>query len=139
MEVEMQDINNFCFKIIFDMDNSDIGLLVNHLSEISDFLFFDDSVYVWLKDGCDKKLLLSKIKKSKITNFYCTDIYLKQILGKNNILESFVAEHFTAWKIRQFEKEHQQELAQMIENIERASKLISNQIKEQEAENGRRK
>ena len=51
------------FKIYLDVANCDLGNLIEKLRKIGDIIFVNNSLYIWLVDGKDKKSLSSQRKK----------------------------------------------------------------------------
>lgn len=120
-----------CYKLHFDVMNSDLTKFFDKLQDIGDSILVNNSVYVWLNDNCDKTGILSCFKKAKIKEYVCIPVKQKDVFGRNDFIEGWFNEHYSNYESRRLEEEHQEELQKMLDNIKRADKLLDEMIEKE--------
>ena len=129
----MAEINK-CFKLHFDLSSIDnFNAFLDTIIKISDFTFDNNGdIFIWLDDDKEKKDIISAFKKNKIKEYFCEPIYYETI-GKDsdfNFISSWFVEKYTAYVHRCAEKENQDQLRKMYENIKLAQALLEEKQKQ---------
>ena len=111
------------FKIYLDVANCDLGNLIEKLRKIGDIIFVNNSLYIWLVDGKDKKSLSSLIKRQGVVEFFLQEITEDNVDKENGFAFAWAREH-------PFEAKKQPELQQMLDNINKAREMLEERIEE---------
>lgn len=128
----MANINK-CYIIHLNLDDiPDLDVFVRKVIAVGSITFCDVGVAVWLNDDKTKDDLVKCLKKIKINEFFCKPIEYENINKEDNFnfLSSWFMENYNSYLIREEEKQNQQELEQMYENIQKAQQLLDNKIKQ---------
>lgn len=120
---------NRCFRIHLDLSSiQNVDVFLSRLIEIGDLTIVDNSILIWIGDGKEKKDLLKSLKKSGVNEFFCEAIEYNDI-NKNednyNYSTSWFIENYRKYSERWIEKEEQEILKQMYNNIEKAKEELA--------------
>ena len=118
------------FKIYLDVANCDLGNLIEKLRKIGDIIFVNNSLYIWLVDGKDKKSLSSLIKRQGVTEFFLQEITEDNVDKENGFAFAWAREHLNKKVVAAFEAKKQPELQQMLDNINKAREMLEERIEE---------
>lgn len=118
------------FKIYLDVANCDLGNLIEKLRKIGDIIFVNNSLYIWLIDGKDKKSLSSLIKRQGVSEFFLQEITEDNVDKENGFAFAWAKEHLNKRAVAAFEAKKQPELQQMLDNIKKAKELLEERIEE---------
>lgn len=118
------------FKIYLDVANCDLGNLIEKLRKIGDIIFVNNSLYIWLIDGKDKKSLSSLIKRQGVTEFFLQEITEDNVDKENGFAFAWAREHLNKKAVAAFEAKKQPELQQMLDNINKAREILEERIEE---------
>lgn len=118
------------FKIYLDVANCDLGNLIEKLRKIGDIIFVNNSLYIWLVDGKDKKSLSSLIKRQGVTEFFLQEITEDNVDKENGFAFAWAREHLNKKAVAAFEAKKQPELQQMLDNINKAREMLEERIEE---------
>lgn len=118
------------FKIYLDVANCDLGNLIEKLRKIGDIIFVNNSLYIWLIDGKDKKSLSSLIKRQGVTEFFLQEITEDNVDKENGFAFAWAREHLNKKAVAAFEAKKQPELQQMLDNINKAREMLEERIEE---------
>ena len=118
------------FKIYLDVANCDLGNLIEKLRKIGDIIFVNNSLYIWLVDGKDKKSLSSLIKRQGVTEFFLQEITEDNVDKENGFAFAWAREHLNKKAVASFEAKKQPELQQMLDNINKAREMLEERIEE---------
>lgn len=118
------------FKIYLDVANCDLGNLIEKLRKIGDIIFVNNSLYIWLIDGKDKKSLSSLIKRQGVSEFFLQEITEDNVDKENGFAFAWAKEHLNKKAVAAFEAKKQPELQQMLDNIKKAKELLEERIEE---------
>lgn len=118
------------FKIYLDVANCDLGNLIEKLRKIGDIIFVNNSLYIWLVDGKDKKSLSSLIKRQGVAEFFLQEITEDNVDKENGFAFAWAREHLNKKAIASFETKKQPELQQMLDNINKAREMLEERIEE---------
>lgn len=120
---------NRCFRIHLNLSNiSDFNIFFDRLVSIGNVTIVENSVLIWLKDDVDKSALVKTLKKSKVLDFFCEPIEYENI-GKEdnyNYMSAWFIDNYRNYTQRLVEKNNQETLREMYNNIERAKELLAN-------------
>lgn len=136
----MEKINK-CYRVHLDFSViSDLDKILNNIVKIGNVTIFQDDIIVWLNDDKDKVALTKCLKKSGIKEFYCELIEYENIGKDNNFnyLSSWFLSNYREYSLRKLEKEKQENLKEMYNNIQKATEALDRKIKnsKEEASNG---
>ena len=136
----MEKINK-CYKVHLDFSViTDLDKTLNNIVKIGNVTIFQDDIVVWLNDDKDKAALTKCLKKSGIKEFYCELIEYENIGKDNNFnyLSSWFLSNYREYSLRKLEKEKQENLKEMYNNIQKATEALDRKIKnsKEEASNG---
>lgn len=118
------------FKIYLDVANCDLGNLIEKLRKIGDIIFVNNSLYIWLIDGKDKKSLSSLIKRQGVTEFFLQEITEDNVDKESGFAFAWAREHLNKKAVSVFEAKKQPELQQMLDNINKAREMLEERIEE---------
>ena len=118
------------FKIYLDVANCDLGNLIEKLRKIGDIIFVNNSLYIWLIDGKDKKSLSSLIKRQGVTEFFLQEITEDNVDKENGFAFAWARERLNKKMVASFEAKKQPELQQMLDNINKAREMLEERIEE---------
>lgn len=118
------------FKIYLDVANCDLGNLIEKLRKIGDIIFVNNSLYIWLIDGKDKKSLSSLIKRQGVAEFFLQEITEDNVDKENGFAFAWAREHLNKKAVAAFEAKKQPELQQMLDNINKAREMLEERIEE---------
>lgn len=118
------------FKIYLDVANCDLGNLIEKLRKIGDIIFVNNSLYIWLVDGKDKKSLSSLIKRQGVTEFFLQEITEDNVDKENGFAFAWARERLNKKAVASFEAKKQPELQQMLDNINKAREMLEERIEE---------
>lgn len=99
-------------KIQGDFNNKKFSELIELLKKYFKFIFYNESLYIALKNFCDKdeaKIEIEKIFK-KFSNFYVKEIDENNILSEDDEIVSWCKNNFVALDRQRFEIEQQEKL-----------------------------
>lgn len=127
------------FKLIVEISGGAFNDFYMRLSEIGDILFIQDVFYIDLKDGFNKKSLLSLLKHCEFKNFYIQELTPDDVRGSLSMENSWLMQHFDKHIAKDIEKNNQDKLKTMLDNIEKANELLNNnaQLKKKNDTEGR--
>ena len=118
------------FKIYLDVANCDLGNLIEKLRKIGDIIFVNNSLYIWLIDGKDKKSLSSLIKRQGVSEFFLQEITEDNVDKENGFAFAWAKEHLNKRAVAAFEAKKQPDRHQMLDNIKKAKELLEERIEE---------
>lgn len=118
------------FKIYLDVANCDLGNLIEKLRKIGDIIFVNNSLYIWLIDGKDKKSLSSLIKRQGVSEFFLQEITEDNVDKESGFAFAWAREHLNKKAVSAFEAKKQPELQQMLDNINKAKEMLEERIEE---------
>lgn len=119
-----------CYKLNFDLSQTNISKLFDVLSKYGDILLFDGYVYIWLDGEYTKNKIVSRLKRLGITEIYCEQIIFDlddDTKYDLNHLVSWWTEHFFDMYNKYVEKNYQEYLQSLNDSINMAKELIKNQ------------
>lgn len=128
----MANINK-CYIIHLNLDDiPDLDVFIKKVVTIGSVAFCDEGIAIWLNDDNTKEDLIKCLKKTKVKEFFCKSIEYDNINKEDdfNFLSSWFMENYNSYLIRETEKQNQQELERMYENIQMAQQLLDNKIKQ---------
>lgn len=122
-----------CYRVHLDLSMcEDLAVLIDNVAKIGDLTFIGEKLIVWLNDNKDKKDLIRTLKKAGIKEFFCESIDYSSIGKSENFdfLSSWFMDEYNSYLIRIAEKQNQEALEEMYNNIQRAQALLDNKINE---------
>ena len=136
----MENINR-CYRVHLDFSLiPNLNTVLNNIVKIGNVTIIQSDIVVWLDDDKEKVDLTKCLKKSGIKEFYCELIEYENI-GKDNdfnYLSSWFLNNYREYSLRKLEKDKQENLREMYENIQKATEALDKKIKNnnEEASNG---
>lgn len=122
------------YKIYLNLSNVNMGELCKALGEIGDVIFFNNCFYIWTDGKADKNGILFALSEIGITEVYCEEIIDSKVSQETGFAFAWLSEHFKQVALQRAEDEHQSELRQMLDNIQKANELLEQRIKQFEEE-----
>ena len=119
-----------CFKLHLDLSSiNNLEIFIKNIAKISDMTFDNkNNFFIWLKDDKYKKDLIKCLNKSGIKEYFCEPVMYESV-GKDrefNFISAWFMDKYKAFLYRKAEKENQQQLKQMYENIQKAQAELDN-------------
>lgn len=118
------------FKIFFNRDAVKVGALIEELSKVGDTVYKNGEILIWLDEGKSKSSLTRIFKKLGLKDYFLREITEDTIESETGFTYAWGKEHLNKLAVKKFEEEHQKELVQMQENIQKANQLLRDRIAE---------
>lgn len=112
------------YEVFLNFSDIDIGEFYKNLSSVGEVIYTGDRLLVWLDEGKTKKSLYSKIKKSGINDFFCKELVRPSDNKVCSFVDTWICEKFNAEEIKKLERDRQDSLQKMNENLKRANELL---------------
>lgn len=130
------------YKIFLNLDAVDMNVLCGVLKGVGSAMFSNNCFYVWPDQPCEKSHIIELLNGVGVVEIYCEEITESSIKRETGHAYAWLMEHYRKSVVEKFEQEHQDELRQMLDNIEKANQFLTeeiiNKLKEEQS-NARRK
>ena len=118
------------FKVFFEKGAVKLGDLFEALKKLGEIIYVNGEVFVWLKEGKDGASLRRCLKKVGLKDFFLREITEETIEQEKDFAYAWGREHLNEIRIKKLEEDKQDELKQMMENIQKASQLFDERVRE---------
>lgn len=128
----MRNVSGRCYIIHCDTNKLKQCLMnvLDGLEPVGECLIQHQTFAIWLYPNKTVKDLQRKLKKSGITEFYCEEVpYSEHMMEKPSFFGAWYVEHYRQEVEQIVEHDRQEELRQMYDNIQKASELLGERIK----------
>ena len=101
-----------------------ISKITDELSEYGKILFMDNRIIAWIDKDMSRQEISKILDNIGLDDFYVENINVDRALQNNDFFAAWLRERISENAIKEIEENHQEDLAKMNQNIQRANELL---------------
>ena len=101
-----------------------ISKITDELSEYGKILFMDNRIIAWIDKDMSRPEISKILDNIGLDDFYVENINVDRALQNNDFFAAWLRERISENAIKEIEENHQEDLAKMNQNIQRANELL---------------
>lgn len=101
-----------------------ISKITDELSEYGKILFMDNRIIAWIDKDMSRQEINKILDDIGLDDFYVENINVDRALQNNDFFAAWLRERISENAIKEIEENHQEDLAKMNQNIQKANELL---------------
>ena len=101
-----------------------ISKITDELSEYGKILFMDNRIIAWIDKDMSRQEISKILDNIGLDDFYVENINVDRALQNNDFFAAWLRERISENAIKEIEENHQEDLAKMNQNIQKANELL---------------
>ena len=101
-----------------------ISKITDELSEYGKILFMDNRIIAWIDKDMSRQEISKILDDIGLDDFYVENINVDRALQNNDFFAAWLRERISEDAIKEIEENHQEDLAKMNQNIQKANELL---------------
>ena len=101
-----------------------ISKITDELSEYGKILFMDNRIIAWIDKDMSRQEISKILDNIGLDDFYVENINVDRALQNNDFFAAWLRERISEDAIKEIEENHQEDLAKMNQNIQKANELL---------------
>lgn len=101
-----------------------ISKITDKLSEYGKILFVDNRIIAWVDKDMSRQEISKILDDIGLDDFYVENINVDRALQNNDFFAAWLRERISEDAIKEIEEKHQDDLAKMNQNIQKANELL---------------
>lgn len=101
-----------------------ISKITDELSEYGKILFMDNRIIAWVDKDMSRQEISKILDDIGLDDFYVENINVDRALQNNDFFAAWLRERISEDAIKEIEEKHQDDLAKMNQNIQKANELL---------------
>ncbi len=101
-----------------------ISKITDELSEYGKILFMDNRIIAWIDKDMSRQEISKILDDIGLDDFYVENINVDRALQNNDFFAAWLRERISENAIKEIEENHQEDLAKMNQNIQKANELL---------------
>lgn len=101
-----------------------ISKITDELSEYGKILFMDNRIIAWIDEDMSRQEISKILDDIGLDDFYVENINVDRALQNNDFFAAWLRERISENAIKEIEENHQEDLAKMNQNIQKANELL---------------